>query len=143
MMIDPLWELPYDERRARLMYRQVAALAGSFFDYGLETVLVVGNALHTREGVDFLVGPLLARSDVFHVLLDPSVEVIRERIRVRGDDKTDEWIESHVAWVRAQCDGWAARIDNTAMSTEDTATAIRRMIESGGGRLRSVRGTRG
>jgi hypothetical protein len=52
MMIDPLLELPYDERRGRLMYRQVAALACSFFDFGIETVLIVGNALHTREGVD-------------------------------------------------------------------------------------------
>lgn len=44
MMIDPDWALPYDSARAELVYRQVGLLAGSFFDFGLGTVLVVGNA---------------------------------------------------------------------------------------------------
>jgi len=138
MMIDPLWELPYDDRRGRLMHRQVARLARSFFDFGLDTVLIVGNALHTRDGVEFLVEPLRPRSEVFHVLLDPSLETIRKRISERGDNKTHDWIESHVAWVRQQCDGWTARIDNSVMTVEETARAIRRTIDTGEGRLLPV-----
>ena len=49
IMIDPDWALPYDSARAELVYRQVGLLAVSFFDFGLDTVLVVGNALHTPE----------------------------------------------------------------------------------------------
>jgi chloramphenicol 3-O-phosphotransferase len=139
MMIDPNWELPYDERRARLMHRQVAMLAESFLDFGVDTVLVVGNALHGREAVQLLLEPLLPRGDVFHFLLDPDLHEIRRRVRARGDDKSDEWLQTHVDWVRDQCEGWTVRIDNTALTPRETAQAIARALEAGVGRLTASR----
>jgi hypothetical protein len=69
------------------------------------------------------------------VLLDPTVEEIRRRITERGDDKTEDWVASHVAWVRDQCDGWTTRIDNTLMDPDETARAVLRSVEQGAGRL--------
>ena len=135
MMIDPRWEVPYDERRARLMHRQVAMLAGSFFDFGLETVLIVGNALHGRQALNLLLEPLLPRGEVFHVLLDPETDEIQRRIRRRGDDKDEAWVSSHVAWVRDQCDGWTVPIDNTRLSPDETAQAVADAVSRGRGRL--------
>lgn len=135
MMVDPLWELPYDPARLELVFRQVGALVSSFFDFGLPTVLVVGNALHTPSELDLLLPDLQAAGEVFHVTLDPSPDEIIRRIRLRGDDKTDEWLTSHVRWMRERYGPWTARIDNTALSPEETLASLSEALEQGLGRL--------
>jgi hypothetical protein len=140
MMIDPDWALPYDSARAELVYRQVGLLAESFFDFGLDTVLVVGNALHTPEDLDLVLPPLLERGAVFHVTLDPSLTEIVRRVRQRGDEKTDEWLAAHVSWMRDKYGPWTARIDNTTLTPSETLRAIAAEIARGAGRLHATFG---
>ncbi|HZU74590.1 MAG TPA: hypothetical protein VE990_17670 [Acidimicrobiales bacterium] len=135
MMLDPLWELPYEPDRLELVYRQVALLVASFFGFGVPTVMVVGNALHTPSELDLLLVDLLEAGEVFHVTLDPSLAEIIRRVRLRGDDKTEEWLASHVEWMRAKYGSWTARIDNSALSPGQTLDALAEVIDQGGGRL--------
>lgn len=135
MMVDPHWELPYEERRARLVLRQVGLLAGSFLDAGFETMLVLGNALHSPDGLDLFLPALLERGDVFHITLDPSLDEIVRRVAARGDDRTFEWLDTHVDWMRAGYERWTCRIDNTALTPDETAERIATEIARGCGRL--------
>jgi hypothetical protein len=136
LLVDPHWELPFEERDGELMYAQCATLARSFFDAGFDTVLIGGNALHTRGGrFDELVDSLRASADVYHYTLDPSLEAIVQRVERRGGDKTAEWLGTHVAWMREKYDTWTSVIDNSAMSPEETVAVIADRIKAGEGLL--------
>lgn len=135
MMVDPHWELPYDESRVRLMLDQCALLAESFFAGGLERVLIGGNALHTPAEINPLVERLLEMGDVFHVTLDPSLDEIVRRVRQRGGDKTPEWLAVHVNWMRSLYANWTWRIDNSRLTPIETLYEIARCTEGGLGQL--------
>lgn len=136
MLVDPRWELPYEERDGELMYRQCALMAISFFDAGFETVLIAGNALHTRGGAfDGLVGAIRSRADVYHFTLDPSLDEIIRRVQLRGADKTSDWLETHVAWMREKYGSWTSVIDNSAISPRKTAQLISDRVANGDGLL--------
>ena len=136
MLVDPHWELPYEERDGALMFRQCAILAGSFFDAGFETVLIGGNALHTRDGeFDDLIDALRSWGDVFHFTLDPTLDEIIRRVQARGGDKTDEWLTTHVAWMREKYASWTSVIDNSAVSPRETASLIAHRAALGEGLL--------
>jgi hypothetical protein len=139
MLVDPNWELAHDERDGDLMHRQCGMLARSFFDAGFETVLIGGNALHTRDGsFDALIESLRARGNVYHFTLDPSLDEIIRRVEARGGDKTREWLGEHVAWMRDRDAPWTSRIDNSAMSPTETAAVIAERITLGEGLLASA-----
>lgn len=135
MMVDPRWELAHEERRLDLMFEQCGLLASSFQRSGLAWVVIGGNALHTPEEIVGLVAALLQLGDVFHVTLDPSVEIIQRRIARRGGDKTDEWLETHVEWMRAKYDSWTARVDNSDHAPLDTLRGIAARVARGEGQL--------
>lgn len=134
-MVDPHWELPYEERRNELVPRQVGLLAGSFLDAACSTMLVLGNALHSPPSLDVFLPLLLARGEVFHVTPDPSLDEIVRRVAARGGDKTPEWLAIHVAWMRDQYEPWTCRIDNPSLTPEQTVERIAQEIGAGRGRL--------
>jgi adenylylsulfate kinase-like enzyme len=142
MMVDPHWELPFEERRGTLVVRQVGLLASSFLDDGFETMLVLGNALHSSEELDLFLPSLLERGDVFHVTLDPSLEEVVRRVAARGGDKTADWLATHVAWMRERYESWTCRIDNTSLSPSETVDLITAQIALGCGRLTRTFGAR-
>ena len=134
-MVDPHWELPYEERRNDLVPVQVGLLASSFLDAGFATMLVLGNALHTPADLEVFLPALLARGDVFHVTLDPSLDEIVRRVEARGADKTPEWLDSHVSWMRERYEPWTCRIDNSALTPLQTVERIAAELRRGCGRL--------
>lgn len=141
-MVDPHWELPYEERRNDLVPHQVGLLASSFLEAGFATMLVLGNALHTPSELDVFLPALLERGDVFHVTLDPSLEEIVRRVAARGGDKTPEWLATHVAWMRDRYEPWTCRIDNSTLTPSQTVDRIAEEIDGGCGRLTGTFGRR-
>ena len=141
-MVDPHWDLPYEERRNGLVPEQVGLLAGSFLDAGFSTMLVVGNALHGPEDLDLFLPALLSRGAVYHVTIDPSLDEIVRRVAARGADKTPEWLATHVAWMRERYGPWTCRIDNTSLSPAETVDRITEEIHRGCGRLTDTFGER-
>lgn len=78
-----------------------------------------------------------SRGDVFHFTLDPSLEIIVRRVEGRGGDKTEDWLETHVAWMREKYESWTSVIDNSAISPEETASLIAARVATGEGLLAS------
>lgn len=97
--------------------------------------MIGGNALHTRAEIDPLIARLARHGEVFHVTLDPSLEEIVRRVERRGGDKTAEWLETHVAWMREKYGPWTSRIDNTTLGPIETLHEIAARIAAGEGRL--------
>ncbi|MEU0095731.1 hypothetical protein [Kribbella sp. NPDC006257] len=46
LMVDPRWDLPYDDARTALVLRQCVHLTQSFVEASYETVLIAGNAIY-------------------------------------------------------------------------------------------------
>jgi len=135
MMVDPRWELTHEARRLDLLFEQCALLATSFLRNGFTWVVIGGNALHTPGEIGALVESLLDLGEVFHVTLDPSIDEIKRRVTKRGGDKTDEWLDAHVAWMREKYHEWTCRIDNTDLTPLETLHAIAAAVAAGEGRL--------
>ena len=131
MLVDPRWELTHEERDIDLMVRQCALLAASFFEAGFETVVIGGNALHTRSEFDGLVEGLRPHADVHHVTLDPSLDEIVRRVEARGGDKTPDWLATHVAWMREKYGEWTSVIDNSTMTPQETVQVIAGRVAAG------------
>lgn len=140
MMVDPRWELTHEERRLDLMFEQCGLLSASFHRSRFEWVVIGGNALHTPDEIAALIVSLLAHGSVFHVTLDPSTEAIQRRVAQRGGDKTDEWLEAHVEWMRAKYESWTARVDNSDQTPPETLREIVARVSAGDGQLTGVPG---
>lgn len=135
MMVDPRWELAHEERRLELAGHQCWLLARSFLTNGFECVIVGGNGLHTPSEVNELIRLLLEVGDVCHVTLDPELSEIQRRVARRGGDQTAEWLADHVEWMKARYREWTCRIDNTALSPEQTLAEIAARVGRGEGRI--------
>lgn len=143
MMVDPRWELSDEERRYDLTGWQVWLLAHSFLSSGFDTVVIGGNGLHRPdEGPDELVELLLGVSDVHHVTLDPSDEVIRQRLLQRGATHLPADLADHLTSMRASYGDWTCRIDNSRLSPLETVEEITARIATGEGRLTGPIGPR-
>lgn len=143
MMVDPRWELTHDERRIDLMYEQCALLAESFHRTGgFDWLVIGGNALHTPDEINPLLVRLLDMGRVFHVTLDPTIVEIERRIASRGGDKTSEWLDAHVRWMRERYAEWTCRIDNTNTTPLETLRSIAERTNGGEGRITATLETR-
>jgi hypothetical protein len=140
-MVDPDYSIPFPEaeRYWSLARRQCAVLAASYVENGFNLVVIGGNSVYQKDRLNEVLDGLLPVSQVYHITLDPSLEVIQARIRARAhpsdDLKTPDWIESHVRYMRGQYEEWSARIDNSALTPSETALAICDTVLSGKGRL--------
>jgi hypothetical protein len=106
-------------------------LANSFFTYGFSTVLVVGNSLHERNAIRPFLG-LGPSVEVSHVTLDPSLDTLVDRMAIRGDpDKTPEWLQAHVDYMRPHYTGWTFTIDNSDMTPQQTLDAVVSVVTNG------------
>lgn len=138
MMVDPRWELAHEERRLDLLFEQCGLLATSFHRAGFDCVVIGGNALHTPDEINPLIQQLLEAGGVIHVTLDPSIDEIRRRVAARGGDKTPEWLETHVQWMRERYAGWTCRIDNSTITPTETLDEIVARTRAGEGRITSA-----
>jgi hypothetical protein len=85
-----------------------------------------------------LIEQLLRAGGVSHVTLDPSIDEIKGRVAARGGDKTPEWLEAHVQWMRERYAAWTCRIDNSTMTPAETLIEILARTRAGEGRITSV-----
>ena len=135
MFIDPRWEFrhPDNERHAALTRQQWALLARSFFEFGFAAVIIGGNAVWHLESVAEVADSLRDVAEIYHVTLDPSWEVICDRVERRGDgNKSREWLRTHVDWMRGHyAEGWTHVVDNSTMTPEETLAAVVAAVESG------------
>jgi hypothetical protein len=122
------------------LFHQGALLARSFFDAGFDTVLIGGNALHTYGEFSPLITALGDRHEMFHFTLEPVLDAIIERVNKRGGDKTEDWLASHVEWMRTRPVGDTIRIDNTSLTPSETLAVIARHLADGEGLLSRVAG---
>lgn len=138
MFIDPLWEVRYPEAEPywELAGRQWILLARSYFEFGFAAVIIGGNGVWQRENVMRVAAAVADLADTYHVSLDPSLDVIRDRIARRGDDRSDDWLRTHVEWMRERyAEGWTYVIDNSAMTPDETLDAVVAAVNSGEARL--------
>jgi hypothetical protein len=125
-MGDPHFDRPWPEaaRYWDIAREQCSMLANSFFTFGFTTVLVVGNSLHERDAVRPFLG-LGPSVQVSHVTLDPSLDTLVDRMATRGDpDKTPDWLQAHLDYMRPFYAGWTFTIDNSSMTTSETFDAL-------------------
>ena len=136
MMVDPRWELSDEERRYDLSGWQAWLLADSFLSSGFDTVVIASNGPHRPHGgLNELIGLLLGAGNVHHVTLDPSDEVIRQRLAERGSTLSSDELAGHLGSMRASYGDWTCRIDNSRLSPLDTVAEISARIASGEGLL--------
>jgi hypothetical protein len=140
-MVDPDYWIPFPEAEAywSLARRQCALLAKSYFVSGFGGVVIGGNSVHQKDRLNEILGTLLEVSEIHHVTLDPDPEMIKQRILARSgahdDIKTPEWVDSHVRYMREHYEAWTARIDNSALSPDETVQAIYHAVLCNRGRL--------
>jgi deoxyadenosine/deoxycytidine kinase len=101
--------------------------------------VIGGNSVYQKERLNEILGTLLEVSEIHHVTLDADPEVIKQRILARNealdDIKTPEWVDSHVRYMRDHYEAWTARIDNSALSPDETVKAIYHAVLCNKGRL--------
>lgn len=141
MMVDPDYSIPFPEAEAywSLARSQCALLTRSYFASGFEVVVIEGNSVYQKDRLNAILLPLLQVSEVYHVTLDPSPEAIKDRIAARrhphDTNKTPEWIDGHIRYMREYYEEWTARIDNSALTPTETVDAIYDAVRSNKGRL--------
>jgi hypothetical protein len=86
LMVDPRWDLPYDDARTALVLRQCAQLTESFFGAGYENVLIAGNAIHDAVDLNPILPTLLRLGRVFHITLEPSEQAVLRRTATTRTD---------------------------------------------------------
>jgi hypothetical protein len=140
-MADPDYSVPFPKAETywSLARRQCALLARSYFASGFGVVVIGGNSVYQKDRLNEILETLLRVSEIHHITLDPDLEVIKQRILARSgafdDTKTPDWIESHVRYMREHYEPWTARIDNSALSPDETVQAIYHAVVGNRGRL--------
>lgn len=142
MMVDPTWEL-YNQRYWAIASRMTARIVAGFVQEGFDWVAVGTNGLQERTSVDDFVAQLPAGIEVFHVFLNPSVAAVQRRMQERISafgyqtdvQKTPEWLEKNVGWMRSFHDSWSALIDNSDLDVDETVDAIYAAVDMGRGRI--------
>lgn len=139
-MIDPTWSAQDPAPYADIARRLAVHIASELVHEGFDWVAIGSNGLHDRATVDALMGELPAHAEVSHVALDPSVEVIQQRITARAHPldayKTPDWLEAQVASTRGRFEPWTTRIDNGGLDVDETVLAIYTKVRAGEGYLR-------
>ncbi|MEV6287664.1 hypothetical protein [Kribbella sp. NPDC051770] len=134
LMVDPGWDLPYDDARAALVLRQCAQLAESFFGAGYENVLIAGNAIHDAVDLNPILPELLRLGRVFHVTLEPTEEAVLRRT-ANDLDRSPAHLISELQHARAKRSSWSAPIDNSTLTPLETLQTIAHLIDAGEGEI--------
>ena len=95
-----------------------------------------GNAVWHREQVSEVAAALGDVAAAHHITLDPSLEVVCERVAGRGGDKSPEWLATHVEWMRGHyAEGWTHLIDNSTMTPEESLAVVVTAVDNGAARF--------
>ncbi|MFF1818372.1 hypothetical protein ACFVWG_13815 [Kribbella sp. NPDC058245] len=134
LMVDPHWDLPYDDARTALVLRQCVQLAETFFGADYENVLIAGNAIHDAVDLNPVLPDLLRLSRVFHLSLDPSEEAVLRRTAA-DPDRSPAHLMNDLRLLRTKRSPWSVPLDNSALSPLETLQKIAHLIRSGAGEI--------
>lgn len=134
LMVDPTWDLPYDDARTALVLRQSVALTTSFCEAGYDNVLIAGNAIHDAVDLNPVIPALLQLGRVFHITLDPSEEAVLQRT-ADDADRSPTHLLADRRQHRATRSPWSARLDNSHLSPLQTLQQLAHLLDSGQGEL--------
>jgi hypothetical protein len=133
-IVDPRWELPYDDDRNAMVLGQAAYLAGSLFDHGWPVVMICGNSLFDPPDVAILryaLGPVAA---VHHLTLTPDPAVTLRRCQGRPGRDARRLLDDADLFRRRIHPG-SVRLDNSALTPEETLAAVVRLVRADAGLL--------
>jgi hypothetical protein len=134
LMVDPRWELPYDDGRTALVLRQSVLLASSFFQAGFEKVILAGNAIHDAFDLNPVLPELLRLGRVFHISLEPSEKAVLQR--TAGDhERSPAHLLQDLRSMQAKRSSWSAVIDNSELTPTETLEEMARLVQSGKGEI--------
>ncbi|WP_405059454.1 hypothetical protein OG474_42940 [Kribbella sp. NBC_01505] len=134
LMVDPHWDLPYDDARTALVLRQSARLTESFIGAGYDNVLIAGNAIHDAIDLNPVIPDLLKLGQVFHISLDPSEEAVLHRT-ADDPDRSPAHLINDLHLLRAKRSPWSAPVDNSTLSPLETLQQIAHLIRTGKGEI--------
>jgi len=134
LMVDPHWDLPYDDARTALVLRQSVSLAESFFEVGCENVLIAGNSIHDAIDLNPVIPDLLRLGRVFHLSLDPSEDAVLRRT-ANDPDRSPAHLMNDLHHLRAKRSPWSAPVDNSTLSPLETLEKIAHLVQSGKGEI--------
>ncbi|MFC9687250.1 hypothetical protein ACFTSF_01815 [Kribbella sp. NPDC056951] len=137
LMVDPHWDLPYDDARTALALRQAAQLTQSFFSADYENVLIAGNAIHDAIDLNPVIPDLLQLGRVFHLTLDPSEEAILQRTAADAD-RSPAHLISDLQHQRVKRCPWSAPIDNSTLTPLETLQKIAHLVQAGEGEIHGL-----
>jgi hypothetical protein len=130
LMVDPHWDLPYDDARTALVLRQSVQLAKSFFEANYENVLIAGNAIHDAIDLNPVIPDLLQLGQVFHLSLTPSEEALLRRT-ADDPDRSPTHLLNDLHLHRAKCSPWSTLINNSTLTPLETLRQIAHLTHSG------------
>ncbi len=137
LMVDPHWDLPYDDARTALVLRQSAQLTESFFAAGYENVLIAGNSIHDAVDLNPVLPDFLRLGQVFHLSLDPSEQAVRTRT-ANDPHRSPTHLLNDLHNLRARRSPWSAPIDNSNLTPLETLQRIAHLVETGNGQIHGL-----
>lgn len=138
LMVDPHWDLPYDDARTALVLRQCVQLAESFFGADYENVLIAGNSIHDAVDLNPVIPHFLRLGRVFHITLDPSAEAVLRRT-ADDPDRSPAHLMNDLQVLRAKRSPWSAAVDNSVLAPLETLQKIAHLVQSGEGEIHGPR----
>ncbi|WP_369370671.1 hypothetical protein AB1046_18030 [Promicromonospora sp. Populi] len=134
LMVDPHWDLPYDDARTALVLRQCLQLTESFFSADYENVLIAGNAIHDAIDLNPVIPGLLRLGRVFHLTLDPSEDAVLRRT-ADDPDRSPTHLRDDLHLLRAKRSTWSAPLDNSTLTPLETFQKIAHLVQTGEGEI--------
>ncbi|MET9317975.1 hypothetical protein ABZX12_39660 [Kribbella sp. NPDC003505] len=134
LMVDPGWDLPYDDARTALVLRQCVQLAQSFFGAGYENVLVAGNAIYDAFDLNPVIPDLLRLGRVFHFSLDPSEGAVLRRT-ADDPDRSPAHLLKELHHLLVKRSPWSVPVDNSSLTPLETLQKLAHLVQSGAGEI--------
>ncbi|OIV36551.1 hypothetical protein BIV57_15450 [Mangrovactinospora gilvigrisea] len=132
--VDARWELTYDDDRNAMVLEQAAQLAASLFAHGWPTVLICGNSLFDPVDTAPFVARMSPVAAVHHVSLAPTAEAVVARCAGQPDRQADA-LAAEVRRLEGRPHPGSARLDNSALTPEQTLVALAALVDGGAGRI--------
>ncbi len=134
LMVDPHWDLPYDDARTALVLRQSAHLAESFFEAGYENVLIAGNSIHDAIDLNPVIPHLLQLGRVFHTTLTPTADAVLNRT-ANDPNRSPAHLVKDLQVLRATRSPWSAPVDNSTLTPLETLQKIAHLTQTAKGEI--------
>lgn len=136
LMFDPQWT-SNNRHWWQIAVASCLCVTKCLFHQGVQVVVLASNGVYTKEAVNHFLGELLPVSAVYHMTLDARLDVVIERIRLRGDLAVHppEWLAGWLDHIRPHYADWTRVIDTSTLIVEATLERIYQHMGRGEGQL--------